>query len=140
MVRTLALIGAIFAAPAIAADHVATGSFDVAMTKVSETQLDMAKTYTGGMAGKGSGPFVGDAKVMVYVALETFDGTLDGRKGGFIMMHRGYQTAARENKLDIAIAPNSGTGELAGISGALDIRIDEAGRHFYTLRYALPGK
>lgn len=83
---------------------------------------------------------MGDTKVMVYVALETFQGTLEGRRGGFIMMHRGWQGADKVNHLDVAIAPNSGTGELAGITGSLAIRIDSDGSHHYSLRYTLPAQ
>ena len=104
------------------------------------SQMDMAKTYSGALVGNGTGAFVGDTKVMVYVALETFQGTLDGRRGGFIMMHRGWQGADKVNHLDVAIAPNSGTGELAGITGSLAIRIDADGSHHYSLQYTLPAQ
>ena len=144
MIRMLAAAALALAtltpAPAAAGDHAATGSFTVKMTPVDDTRLAMAKTYAGGLAGMGTGPFVGDTRIMVYVALETFAGTLDGRKGGFTMMHRGWQGADKVNHLDVTIAPNSGTGELARITGALDTRIDAKGGHFYTLRYSLPGK
>jgi len=139
MTRSLAAL-LLIAAPASAdaAERTATGNFEVRMSGDPASQMAMAKTYLGGLAGKGTGPFVGDTEVMVYVALETFRSTLDGRKGGFIMMHRGWQGADKVNHLDVTIAPNSGTGELAGIAGALAIRIDADGRHFYTLRYTLP--
>lgn len=139
MIRTL-IAAALLAAPAFAAERAATGEFTVKMTPQGDTLLNMAKSYAGAMAGQGTGPFLGDTKLMVYVALETFDGTVDGKRGSFIMMHRGWQGADKVNHLDVAIAPNSGTGELAGITGALDIRIDAKGAHFYTLRYSLPGK
>ena len=104
------------------------------------SQMAMAKTYSGALVGSGTGPFVGDSKVMVYVALETFQGTLNGQRGGFIMMHRGWQGADKVNHLDVTIAPNSGTGELAGISGSLSIRIDADGSHHYALQYKPPAK
>lgn len=139
MIRTIIAGAALVAAPAFAAERAATGEFTVKMKPQGDT-LAMAKSYTGAMAGQGTGPFLGDQKLMVYVALETFDGTVDGKRGSFIMMHRGWQGADKVNHIDVAIAPNSGTGELAGITGALDIRIDGKGAHFYTLRYSLPGK
>jgi hypothetical protein len=39
--------------------------------------------------------------------------------------------------MDITIAPNTGTGELAGITGKLTITIDSTG-HSYDLEYTLP--
>ena len=134
MMRLLAAL-LLIVAPAVAdaAERVASGTFDIKMSGDPATQLAMAKTYSGALAGKGTGPFVGDTKVMVYVALETFQGTLEGRTGGFIMMHRGWQGADKVNHLDVVIAPNSGTGELAGITGTLAIRIDANGTHPYRL-------
>ncbi len=55
-------------------------------------------------------------------------------------MHRGWQGADKVNHLDVAIAPNSGTGELASITGSLAIRIDADGSHHYLLRYNLPAQ
>ena len=72
----------------------------------------------------------------VYVAIETVKGTLKGRKGGFLLAHRGMMTKAGQD-LNIDIVTGSGSGDLAGISGDCDIVI-EGGKHFYTLRYALP--
>ena len=40
--------------------------------------------------------------------------------------------------MSVIIVPGSGTGELKGISGTLDIQIAD-GRHSYDLKYALPG-
>ena len=132
LIATPALVGA--------TERTATGTFEVKMSGDPASQMAMAKTYSGALVGKGTGPFLGDTKVMVYVALETFQGTLDGRRGGFIMMHRGWQGADKVNHLDVAVAPNSGTGELAGITGSLHIRIDADGSHHYSLRYTLPAK
>lgn len=73
----------------------------------------------------------------VYVALERATGILHGRGGGFVLAHRGTMTASGQ-QLTIIIAPDSGTGELAGISGTMSIRI-EGKAHFYELTYELPG-
>ncbi len=76
------------------------------------------------------------AKTGVYVAIETVTGTLKGRKGSFILAHRGMMSPAGQ-ELSVVITPASGTGELAGISGDLEI-ILEGGKHSYVLRYTLP--
>jgi len=138
MLRSVLIASLSIAAPALAAERTATGSFEVKMTGEAASQMTMAKTYSGALAGRSTGPFVGDEKVMVYVALEKFEGELDGRRGSCIMMHRGWQGGDKVSHLDVQVAPNSGTGELSGISGSLAIRIDAAGKHFYTLRYSLP--
>lgn len=139
MLRPLADIALIAAAPALAAEQQATGSFEVKMTKESETRYTIAKTFTGGMTGSSTGVFLGHERVMAYVAMETFTGSVDGRAGGFVMMHRGYQDGAKANRLEVMVAPGSGTGALAGITGSFEIRI-EGGKHFYTLRYELPSR
>ncbi len=42
-----------------------------------------------------------------------------------------------QQELSIVIVPHSGTGQLAGISGTLVIRIAD-GQHFYDINYSLP--
>ena len=72
-----------------------------------------------------------------YVAMELVSGRLHGRPGSFVLQHSG--TLARGVPgLSIQVVPDSGTGELAGLSGemALDQR---GGGHAYTLTYTLPG-
>jgi hypothetical protein len=70
-----------------------------------------------------------------YVAIERLDGTLDGRAGTFFLQHNGVMNRGAAT-LSLTIVPDSGTGELQGISGRMAIEISE-GRHFYTLDYAL---
>jgi hypothetical protein len=41
-------------------------------------------------------------------------------------------------QLTIHIAPDSGTDQLVGIAGALRIRVEAGGKHFYELSYTLP--
>ena len=53
------------------------------------------------------------------------------------MVHVGLMNHGAQS-LTITIVPDSGTGELAGISGQMTIRI-EAGQHYYALDYTLAG-
>lgn len=71
-----------------------------------------------------------------YVALERVSGTLDGRRGGFVLRHLGSMHPARGMSLDVSVVADSGWGELAGVGGEVEIRI-EAGKHFYRMRYEL---
>jgi hypothetical protein len=70
-----------------------------------------------------------------YVAAERIIGTLEGKPGTFVLVHVGLMTRGAPS-LQIAIVPDSGTGELAGISGRMDIQIVED-KHFYELEYEL---
>ena len=72
----------------------------------------------------------------MYVAVERVTGTLDGRQGSFVLHHRGVMDRGQPN-LSVAVVPDSGTGELAGIAGDFRI-ILEGGRHVYEFDYTLP--
>jgi len=68
------------------------------------------------------------------VAMELVQGRLDGRSGSFLLHHRGTMTRGAPG-LTVAVVPDSGTGELAGLDGTLVIRI-ENGQHYYDFDYA----
>jgi len=70
-----------------------------------------------------------------YVALERVSGTLHGKRGTFVLQHNGLMNRGAPT-LTIVVAPDSGTGELAGLSGSMRIDISD-GKHFYTLDYSL---
>jgi hypothetical protein len=70
-----------------------------------------------------------------YVALECIQGTVSGKRGSFTVTHVGVMNRGAQS-LTITIVPDSGTGELTGISGAIAIQITE-GQHDYTLDYDL---
>lgn len=71
-----------------------------------------------------------------YVALEQFTGTLTGRSGSFVLQHSGTM-AQGVPKLTITVVPDSGTGQLAGLTGKLNITIAD-GKHSYDFEYTLP--
>lgn len=68
-----------------------------------------------------------------YVAIERLAGTLDGHIGTFFLQHNGMMRRGAPS-LSLTVVPDSGTGELVGLSGAMSIDITE-GKHFYTLDY-----
>jgi hypothetical protein len=70
-----------------------------------------------------------------YVALELVTGTLSGRRGSFILQHAG---SMRQNvsTMNVTVVPDSGTGQLSGITGTMKIVIDGS-RHSYELEYTL---
>lgn len=72
-----------------------------------------------------------------YVAMERVSGTLAGRKGSFVLMH--HATMSRGTpELTIQVVPDSGTEELAGLRGTMDIRIEDK-QHFYDFDYEFAG-
>jgi hypothetical protein len=125
------------------------GPFEVALTPQEPAagiedarhgRMAIAKRYHGGLTGSGHGQMLtaltatdGSA---VYVAIERVTGSLDGRDGGFTLVHRGIRDRGT-SALEVGIVPDSGTGALAGIRGRMDIVI-ERGAHRYVLDYALP--
>jgi hypothetical protein len=71
-----------------------------------------------------------------YVAMEKVTCQLKGRSGTFLLQHTA--TMAREvPSLSVTVVPDSGTGELLGITGKFNIIITE-GKHSYDFEYTLP--
>jgi hypothetical protein len=128
--------------------HTAKGAFDVKIapqptddksaTPLGRMTLD--KQYHGDLEATAKGEMLTGATTVkgsgVYVAVERVEGTLQGRHGTFLMHHTGLMTRGVP-QLSINIVPDSGTGELTGITGTMDIQID-AGKHSYVLKYTLP--
>jgi hypothetical protein len=71
-----------------------------------------------------------------YVALERVTGTLHGRKGSFALQHSSTMTRGVPMQ-NIQVVPDSGTGELVGLTGSMTIIIAEGGAHSYVFDYAL---
>lgn len=69
-----------------------------------------------------------------YVAVERITGKLEARDGSFVVLHRGIM-ARGARSLELGIVPDSGTGDLKGISGTMSIDIVN-GQHHYTIEYA----
>ena len=123
----------------------ARGTFDVAITPIAPGPDDpagygrmrLAKTFQGDFEGTGAGEMLAtlEGQSGAYVAMERVEGTIDGRRGGFAMAHRGVMDAGAQD-LTITVVPGSGTGELAGITGTFHLTI-EGGEHRYDLEYTL---
>ena len=123
-----------------------TGPFDVKIIPQDDklddgiSRMLMDKHYHGDLDGTSKGQMLatGSAKSSgVYVAIETFSGTLRGKTGRFSLHHTGIMTKAAP-KLTISVVPDSGTGQLAGIAGNMTIHIAPDGKHSYEFEYTLP--
>lgn len=127
----------------------ATGTFEVKLDPLAPYapgsdgnnlgRMSIDKTFQGDLVAHSLGemlsamtPIEGSAG---YVAIEQVSGTLHGKKGTFVLQHFGISAAAGQ-RLVLEVVPDSGTGELATLSGKMDIRIEE-GRHYYELDYTL---
>ena len=102
-------------------------------------RLFLAKQFHGDLEGLGRGQMLGSQTPDGsggYVALELVTGTLHGKRGSFVLQHKGTMRKGGSFVIDVTVVPGSGTGDLAGISGKMTIRID--GRdHFYDFEYSL---
>lgn len=129
----------------------ATGTFEVKITPEAQgeapagglptSRMGLSKTFNGGMTGTATGTMLAagaprPGQPAGYVAIDQFEGTVDGRQGGFLLLHRGTMTRAGGSDLSVTIAPDTGTGALAGIAGTLRIEIKD-GKHLYDLAYTL---
>jgi hypothetical protein len=72
-----------------------------------------------------------------YVAIEKVTGTLTGRSGTFALQHWGVMDKGTP-ELRIMVVPDSGTGDLTGLTGTMTIDIQPGGKHFYGFTYTLP--
>ncbi|WP_419949529.1 DUF3224 domain-containing protein [Candidatus Palauibacter sp.] len=72
-----------------------------------------------------------------YVASEVVTGALAGRRGTFAMFHWGL-SGGGGRKTGGNIVPGSGTDELEGLEGSVEISVDGDGGHTLTIDYELP--
>jgi hypothetical protein len=70
-----------------------------------------------------------------YVAMERVVGKLKGRTGSFALQHSGTMAQGAQ-ELTITVVPDSGTDELKGITGKMNITIAD-GKHSYEFEYRL---
>ena len=99
----------------------------------------MEKVFDGGIAGRSATVFTAafnqETGVGTYGAMESFDGTVDGRQGAFNFVHSASTGGSDRSAEYFAIVPSSGTGQLAGISGTGGLVIDPDGTHRIWLDY-----
>jgi hypothetical protein len=127
----------------------ATGSFDVKLAPLAAydttagstlSRMSVDKQLHGDLEGTSKGEMLiaatGTKNSAGYVAVERVTGTLKGRKGTFILQHSATMNRGVPN-LVITVVPDSGTDDLAGLSGTMNIIITD-GKHSYEFDYSLP--
>jgi hypothetical protein len=103
-------------------------------------RMSIDKKYHGDLEGTAKGTMLTAATDVKgsagYVAVERVTGTLNGKTGSFVLQHSGTLTRGAPVQ-NIFVVPDSGTGELAGITGKFLVIIAD-GKHSYELDYTLP--
>ena len=106
---------------------------------ISLGRLSINKTFHGDLKARSQGEML---SVMTevegsagYVAVEQVNGTLQDKSGTFVLQHFGIMNRG-ENRLVLEVVPDSGTGQLAGLSGEMTIQIQD-GQHLYEFNYSL---
>lgn len=130
------------------AKQTVSGTFDVTLTPqgvpdsadgIALARMTLDKRFHGALEATSVGQMLTAAAAgsgaAAYVALERVTGTLQGRSGSFALMHSGVMTKDAQ-ELRVTVAPGSGTGDLVGLSGTMDIRIEDK-QHYYDFEYAL---
>jgi hypothetical protein len=127
----------------------ATGTFDVKITPQASDlapegpnlgRMSLDKQFQGDLAGAARGEMITAAGIAVqesaaYSAVERVTGTLHGKPGSFALQHTGIMNRGTPS-LNVTVVPDSGTGELAGLTGKMEIII-EGKLHKYVLDYEL---
>jgi hypothetical protein len=127
----------------------ATGPFDVKLAPQGEddktegstlARYSLDKQYHGDLDAGAKGTMLTagtDVKGSAgYVAIERVTGTLNGRTGSFVLQHSGTLTRGAPVQ-NITVVPDSGTGQLTGLTGKLTVIID-SGKHSYAFDYTRP--
>ena len=126
----------------------ATGPFDVTIILQDDKSEDpllgrmtIDKQYHGDLEAIGKGQMLTAGSAIkgsgAYVAIEKVTGTLHGLTGSFVLQHTGTMTQGLP-QLTIAVVPDSGTGQLAGIVGKMNITIAPGGKHSCDFEYTIP--
>src|SRR5438067_333688 len=129
--------------------HRATGTFEVKVEPIpgesrggrpSFPRMTLDKQYSGDLEGTSqaemmtvNGTMEGSAAA---VALERFTGSLQGRKGSFALVLSGTMRRGGDFNMIIRVVPDSGTEQLAGLTGTLEIVL-EGKQHHYNFDYSL---
>ena len=127
--------------------HRARGTFQVQLSPQDDAagapvgRMSIDKQFEGELTGTSKGQMLMAASESVqgsagYVAIEKVTGTLDGRSGTFYLQHNATMNRG-VGDLNIIVIPDTGTEQLTGLSGKMNIIID-AGKHSYEFDYELP--
>jgi uncharacterized protein (TIGR02246 family) len=126
----------------------ARGTFEVKLAPQALTgqtadatlgRMSIDKQFKGDLEGTSTGEMLSAGTSVKgsagYVAIERVSGTLQGRRGTFVLQHSGTMTRGAP-QLSVTVVPDSGTGQLVGLMGTMAIDIAD-GKHSYDFEYTL---
>lgn len=125
----------------------ATGPFDVKLVPQEDAthpalgRMLLEKQFHGDLEATSRGQMLSTSTAVNgsagYVAIEIVSGTLAGLTGAFALQHSGTMDRGTPS-LSILVVPDSGTGQLSGLTGKMTIKIAADGKHTYDFDYTLP--
>lgn len=124
----------------------AKGTFEVKLVPLegggAVTRMSIDKIFAGDLTGTSQGEMLAAMTEVKgsagYVAMEKVTGSLGGKRGTFVLQHSGTMAGGKQ-ELSVTVVPDSGSGELQGLSGKLAILIDGK-KHSYEFVYSLPSR
>jgi hypothetical protein len=125
----------------------ASGPFEVTLAPLASAwtgdpaplaRMSIEKQFSGDLSATSQGEMLSAGTAVKgsagYVAIEKVTGTLHGRDGTFVLQHTATMNRGVPS-LSISVIPDSGTGALAGLTGTMQIMIDNK-RHSYIFDYS----
>ena len=101
------------------------------------SRVHVKRSFHGDLSGTGNLVYVmtylHDHEVL-FTGFEKVVGSLGGRTGSFVLRHTGIHDG-KGATAEYEVVPGSGTGELAGLTGAGGFRAEDEGEHDMTLDY-----
>ncbi|MGI8731902.1 MAG: DUF3224 domain-containing protein [Pyrinomonadaceae bacterium] len=125
----------------------ASGTFEVKVIPQAPDEADTSgvgrllldKEFHGDLEGTSKGQMLAFGTAVEgsagYVAMEHVSGALHGLSGTFALQHLGSMSRGNPD-LTVTVVPDSGTGDLASLSGKMQIIIAD-GKHSYEFEYTL---
>lgn len=99
------------------------------------------KRYAGAIEGHSATVFTASfdpaSRTGSYIAIESFEGSVNGKAGTFNFIHSASTTGSDRANEFFSIVPGSGTADLQGIAGTGGLKIDADGTHRIWLDYQL---
>jgi hypothetical protein len=124
----------------------ARGTFDVKINPLTPYnmsegamlgRMSIDKHFSGDLEASSQGEMLSAGTAVqgsaAYVAIERVTGTLGGKRGSFVLQHTGLMDRGAPS-LVVTIVPDSATGELEGLTGAMTIIVTEEA-HMYEMVY-----
>ena len=101
------------------------------------TRAHIRKSFHGDLSGTGNLMYLMtylSSGIASFIGIEKVVGSLGGRKGSFVLRHTGSYDGEKATA-EYVVIPESGTDELAGLSGSGGFSAGDAEEHDMTLDY-----